>query len=118
MSANAWRLKRVIQCAKCPWRTTTDPREIPNGYCERKHAALAVTIAEPGDVRALFSSGPQRAMACHEDHDAHCIGWLKNQIGAGNNIGLRMRMMSCENSDQIRVIGEQHETFEETLPQD
>lgn len=34
------------QCAKCPWKKSTDPRTIPNGYSETKHAALAGTIAE------------------------------------------------------------------------
>lgn len=55
-------------------------------------------------------------MACHEIHDAHCIGWLMNQLGSGNNIGLRIQMISCENAGKIRLKGEQHATFEETLP--
>lgn len=55
-------------------------------------------------------------MACHETHDAHCIGWVVNQVGSGNNIGLRIRMMSCENYGSIKLQGEQHQTFEETLP--
>jgi len=57
-------------------------------------------------------------MACHEDHEAHCIGWLMNQIGPGNNLGLRIRLTTCENARDIKLIGEQHETFEDTLPQD
>lgn len=28
------KLNREIQCAKCPWRKSTNPRLIPNGYCE------------------------------------------------------------------------------------
>ncbi len=107
-----WKLKRTAQCAKCPWLVDTDPRDIPNGYCEEKHRALACTIAEPADLR--FGEAP--AMACHEIHDAHCIGWLVNQIGPGNNIGLRLRMMSCGNGKSIRLRGEQHERFEDTLP--
>lgn len=109
-----WKLKRVNQCTKCPWRIDTDPNEIPNGYSVELHRALADTIAEPG---ALRSTG--RVFACHE-HDAdekvHCVGWLVNQLGPGNNIGLRMQMISCENARAIRVHGEQHETFEDTLP--
>jgi len=50
------------------------------------------------------------------DEPSHCVGWLMNQLGPGNNIGLRMRMMSCENAKKIRLRGEQHETFEDTLP--
>lgn len=34
----------------------------------------------------------------------------------GNNIGLRIRMMHCENAKSIRLRGEQHLTFEDTLP--
>lgn len=55
-------------------------------------------------------------MACHEMDNAYCIGWLVNQIGRGNNIGLRIRMISCENARLIKLRGEQHATFEETLP--
>src|SRR3954468_218997 len=87
-----WKLKRTHQCEKCPWRVETDPYDIPNGYDPEKHRALANTIAEPGSLRDTGG-----VMACHETDDAHCIGWLVNQLGPGNNIGLRMRMMSCEN---------------------
>lgn len=110
--AEQWKLKRTAQCSKCPWRIDVDPYDIPNGYCETKHRNLKSTIAEPGGLNL----GSTKAMACHETHDAHCVGWLVNQIGPGNNIGLRIRMMSCENAKQIRVTGEQHETFEDTLP--
>lgn len=109
----AWKLKRTKQCEKCPWRVEVDPREIPNGYDEAKHRALEKTIAIPGDIR-----GSGYAMACHETHDAHCIGWLVNQVGPGNNIGLRIRMMSCENAKFIKLRGEQHERFEDTLPKE
>lgn len=109
-----WKLKRTAQCAKCPWIADVDPHEIPNGYCETKHRALESTIAKPGDFATAF--GAQRVMACHETHDAHCVGWLVNQLGPGNNIGMRLRMMTCENARAIRLRGEQHQTFEETLP--
>jgi hypothetical protein len=108
---NPWKLKRTRQCKKCPWRIETNPHDIPNGYSETKHRALESTIAKPGDIR-----GSVAAMACHETHDAHCIGWLVNQGGPGNNIGLRIRMISCENAKAIRLRGEQHECFEDTLP--
>ncbi len=108
-----WKLKRTMQCSLCPWRVETDPHDIPNGYCETKHRALERTIAKPSD--GLM--GPLYAMACHEtDDDAHCIGWLMNQLGPGNNIGLRMRMIYCDNAKAIRLRGEQHATFEDTLP--
>lgn len=108
----SWRLKRTKQCAKCPWRVDVDPFDIPNGYCPTKHAALEKTIAKD----PISSISGTAAMACHEMHDAHCVGWLVNQIGPGNNIGLRMRMMTCENARNIKLVGEQHERFEDTLP--
>ncbi len=106
------KLKRTTQCAKCPWRKDVDPRDIPNGYCEKKHRGLEATIAEPGRVNV----GTLNVMACHETHDAHCIGWLVNQLGPGNNIGLRLQMVRCENSSKIKTVGEQHERFEDTIP--
>jgi uncharacterized protein DUF6283 len=109
---SGWKLKRVHQCEKCPWRVDVDPHDIPNGYSEDRHRALDKTIAKPSD--GLL--GPAHAMACHETQAAHCVGWLVNQLGSGNNIGLRLRMMSCENAKSIKLRGEQHETFEDTLP--
>lgn len=112
--SNEWKLKRTAQCKKCPWIVGVNPHDIPNGYCEHKHAALESTIAKPASLPNL--NEPLSAMACHETDDAHCIGWLDNQLGRGNNIGLRLRMMSCTNRDSIRLRGEQHKTFEDTLP--
>lgn len=106
-----WKLKRTVQCELCPWRVDVDPFDIPNGYDPERHAALKATIADPG---SLQDTG--RVFACHELDEAHCIGWLVNQLGQGNNIPLRIRMMSCENAKKIRLRGEQHETFEDTLP--
>lgn len=112
--ADKWKLKRTAQCAKCPWRKDVDPYDIPNGYCETKHRGLASTIAKSGDLSGALDT--LNAMACHETDDAHCVGWLMNQVGPGNNIGLRLRLMTCENIGKVRLVGEQHETFEDTLP--
>jgi hypothetical protein len=112
----SWRLRRTTQCAQCPWRKDVNPRDIPNGYDVRKHAALASTIAREGDLSGL-ASRELRVMACHESHRDHCLGWLMHQLGPGNNIPLRIAMMGCENAGQVRLIGEQWQTFEETLPQ-
>lgn len=65
----AWRLQRTAQCAKCPWIKGVDPHQIPGGYCETRHRALAGTIAAPGEIPDL--AGPLRVMACHETHAAH-----------------------------------------------
>ncbi|RAH97843.1 hypothetical protein DLJ53_28850 [Acuticoccus sediminis] len=112
-----FKLKRLRQCEKCPWKLSTDPREIPHGYEESLHRDLAHTIATPGTVSF---GGPLRNMACHEHppgEDAHCVGWLANQLGPGNNIALRIAMTRCENVGAIQLDGPQHERFEDTLPQ-
>lgn len=105
----------LTQCGKCPWRKDVDPHDIPDGYCERKHAELKDAIADPGYIDLL---GPLRIMACHESSvgkERPCVGWLINQLGPGNNIALRLWAR-----DNIKVaprtIGEQHERFEDTLP--
>jgi len=110
----SWKLKRVRQCDKCPWKVSTNPHDIPKGYSEELHRALECTIAEPG---ALDGTGD--VMACHEHppgEEAHCVGWLMNQIGSGNNIPLRLQVMSCENIDAVVLEGPQHARFEDTLP--
>lgn len=112
-----WKLKRVRQCAKCPWKVSTDPHEIPKGYSEEKHRGLAATIADPGAFNPAEAT--LRAMACHEHppgDEAHCVGWLAHQLGPGNNIALRLQMLSCENIRDLKLDGEQHERFEDTLP--
>lgn len=111
----SWKLKRTAQCAKCPWRVDVDPRDIPNGYCEQKHRDLDKTIAKPADLESLLSK-EIHSMACHETDEAHCVGWLDNQPGPGNNLAIRLRMLSCSNSGAIRLQGDQHQTFEATLP--
>lgn len=106
------KLGRTKQCEKCPWRKDVDPHDIPNGYSVERHKALSSTINSGMDTL----SGDLHIMACHELHETPCIGWLVNQIGPGNNFGLRMQMSKCENFDRIELVGEQHETFEDTLP--
>lgn len=111
-----WTLKRTAQCQKCPWIKGSDPREIPNGYCETRHRELASTIARAADLGDLHTT-TLHVMACHETENAHCVGWLMNQLGPGNNIAMRLRMRSCDNASKLRLRGEQHATFEETLPE-
>lgn len=74
-----WKLKRVRQCGKCPWKVSTDPHDIPHGYCEKKHANLASTIAEPGSLRGLggmrlYLADPERTsfLCDHRAAPAHC----------------------------------------------
>lgn len=110
------KLKRTKQCDKCPWRVDVDPNDIPNGYCPTKHANLSSTIAKPGDL-SFLGGGAMEVMACHETHEAHCVGWLANQLGPGNNIGLRLAMRNCDNIGKLKLVGEQHRRFEDTLPE-
>ncbi len=118
-----WKLKRTTQCAKCPWRVDVDPHDIPDGYSVEQHRALVGTIAPPPgeQVPGLFEARPIRVMSCHEHtlaEEVECIGWLSNQMGPGNNIQLRMKLMDCENFRQLQTVGEQHQRFEDTLPAD
>lgn len=105
---------RITQCKTCPWRTDCDPlKDIPNGYSMDLHRGLACTIAEPG---ALFE--PRIAMACHYSpvgEERPCAGWLHHQIGPGNNIAARMAVMRGLLPVPV-VDGDQHPTFEDTLP--
>ncbi len=113
-----FKLTRTKQCAKCPWKVSTNPHDIPDGYCKVKHGNLKSTIAKPGDLSNL-GSATLNVMACHHSKDGqeqHCVGWLNNQLGVGNNIMLRMQMMNCENIKDLKTVGEQHERFEDTLP--
>lgn len=110
-----FKLSRTKQCAKCPWKKSTNPYDIPDGYDVEKHKNLACTIAKDTNP---FATNLQ-AMACHhstEDNMQYCVGWLVNQLGRGNNIPLRLKMMKCENARDIQTYGEQHERFEDTLP--
>ena len=115
MARKTWSLKRTAQCAKYPWRKDVNPHDIPNGYSVEKHKALDHTISREASIEQMLS-GELHIMACHETEDAHCVGWLVNQMGPGNNLGLRMALLSCDNYGRIRLRGEQHETFEDTLP--
>lgn len=113
-----WQLKRTKQCKLCPWRTDVDPHDIPNGYDEQKHCNLKGTINRQEDAASIVKAigSPLRIMACHEMHQAHCIGWLINQLGEGNNVALRFHMMDCTNFGEVETVGEQHQKFEDTLP--
>jgi len=100
------------QCKACPWKVSTVPeRDIPNGYCATKHAKLRRTIArDPAHVG--------HAMACHETpvgRERPCVGWVVNQLGPGNNIILRL-LARDGRFNAMELDGEQHETFEDTLP--
>lgn len=103
------------QCKKCPWRVDVDPHDIPDGYCETKHAALSGTIARGLSIGLT----DLRMMACHETpvgKERPCVGWLHNQLGPGNNIALRLWAIRNLRNEKLELVGEQHATFEDTLP--
>lgn len=103
------------QCAKCPWKKGVNPRDIPNEYCETKHADLKKTIAKPG----VFTSGSLRMMACHETpvgNELPCVGWMIHQLGPGNNLPFRLAVMQGKFDINVATVGPQHERFEDTLP--
>lgn len=116
MSSDNWKLKRTVQCAKCPWKKSTNPFDIPGGYDVSLHRALEErTIAKDSSP---FGVGV--AMGCHESppgDEVHCVGWLHNQMGEGNNIPLRLALFSCENVSEVKVVGEQHSVFSDTIPE-
>lgn len=103
------------QCTHCPWKVSTVPaRDIPDGYSRAKHCALKKTIAKPGELRP----GSPTIMACHESQPGHqtpCVGWVVNQLGVGNNIGLRLQALRDERFQNCQTEGPQHQRFEDTL---
>lgn len=110
--------RRRRQCAKCPWKVGTNPHEIPNEYCEKKHRALSRTIAEPGSLAGIADQ-EMRIMACHETGGRRvlpCVGWLAHQLGPGNNIALRIAVLEGKIDTNFETVGDQHERFEDTLP--
>lgn len=109
----------VKQCKSCPWRIDCIPdRDIPN-YRRGLHEGLTNTIAK-GDGSDFFkalSCSTQHAMACHYSKPGEefpCAGWLSNQLGPGNNIGVRLAVMTGR-MPRPEIDGPQHETFEQTL---
>lgn len=113
-----WTLKRTKQCAKCPWKKKTNPHEIPNGYTVENHRNLANTIATD-PIGLQLTRDEINVMSCHESNNEdqeYCVGWLMNQLGPGNNIAMRLKMMSCANSKDLELFGEQHACFADTLP--
>lgn len=110
-----WKLKRTVQCSKCPFKRCVNPFDIPDGYSIERHKDLQNTIAT--DKSPI--SNTIQVMACHNstsNNMQHCIGWLHNQLGVGNNIALRLHVRSCENIGDMQIVGEQYDKFEDTIP--
>lgn len=108
--ARHFRLKK--QCKSCPWRVECDPENDIPRYEHEWHEGLLKTCIGP-KASAL--------MQCHQSTDDEplaCVGWIHNQVGPGNNFLLR-RILSRlpEDLGPFEVDGEQHERFEDTLPE-
>lgn len=105
---------KINQCKSCPWRVDCDPMtDIPN-YVPNIHCNLDKTIQS--GLGTLFQK-ERHIMACHYSKPGEefpCAGWLHNQIGPGNNLGVRLLVMTGKMSPPV-VDGLQYETFEETL---
>lgn len=106
----------VTQCKSCPWKQDCVPdKDIPNGYSVTLHKNLANTIQS--GLGSLFTD-QRRVMACHYSkigEEFPCAGWLHNQLGVGNNIGVRLAVMQGV-LPVPEIAGPQHERFEDTLP--
>ena len=106
------------QCAKCPWKVGVDPYEIPGGYCATKHKGLESTVAKEASLEGLGRL--LHVMACHEStvgREIPCVGWIDNQLNEGNNLPLRLAVASGRVDANYELVGEQHKTFEDTLPE-
>lgn len=103
----------VRQCKSCPWRVDCVPdRDIP-GYRRELHQGLTCTIASGLDLQP-----GAHAMACHyskRGEEFACAGWLYNQLGIGNNLGVRLAVRFGR-LPWPDVEGDQHERFEDTIP--
>ena len=63
--------------------------------------------------------GTQHLQQCHETQDADplpCVGWLYHQLGVGQNLALRMMVITGEIDANVEIDGAQHERIEDTLP--
>ena len=102
------------QCRTCPWRVGCVPeRDIPR-YDRRLAENLACTIRSGMETLA---GGPRHAMARHHSepgNERYCAGWLANQLGAGNNFGLRLQVL-LGRVPSPEIDGSQHERYEDTL---
>ena len=112
-----WKLNQTKQCETCPWRVDSKVINIPN-YCPELHQDLQQTITDDKDTIEQLYDDTLRIMLCHwskENNPSYCVGWLHNQLGTGNNIQLRIKFMTCENGDELEVIGEQVKSFKDTF---
>lgn len=104
-------MKMVKQCESCPWRVDVKPsRDVPNfgpGIYDRMQASLRTGLESMAEKTRLV-------MECHNGKrgaNRPCAGWLHHQIGVGNNLGVRLAVMTGR-SPVPKIDGEQHENLE------
>ncbi len=107
--------KKLHQCKSCPWHVTCAPeKDIPN-YDKKLAEGLTRTIRSGVET---LTERTRYVMACHYSKpgaEFACAGWLNHQIGSGNNIAVRLAVMSGQMPVPV-VDGDQHENYEDTLP--
>lgn len=116
----ACKSKTITQCTTCPWKVGCVPeRDIPNYQLDLAKKLDRTIAASPEDsLRAALSGDGLQSMACHyskSGEEIPCAGWIHNQLGPGNNIAVRLRVMGGH-LPIPKVDGDQHERYEDTLP--
>ena len=110
-------VETVVQCRSCPWRVACVPdKDIPR-YDRELAKGLTRTIQS--GIASMFQK-ERHVMACHYSKPGEefaCAGWLHNQIGVGNNLGVRIAVMTGHHPVPV-IDGDQHESYEDTLPCD
>jgi hypothetical protein len=102
------------QCKNCPWKESVNPADIPNGFDYKSHKKLIESQPKEFEITDKLS-----VMACHNSNDndqMFCVGYLHNQLGVGNNISLRLKMLFCDNVSEIEVYGKQRKSLTEVKP--
>lgn len=109
------KLQRTKQCKNCPWKLSVNPADIPNGFDYDSHKRILENAPKEGQIYVE----KLHIMSCHNSNDndeMFCIGWLKNQLGSGNNIPLRIKMMNYSNVSKIKTFGKQKADFKLVKP--
>lgn len=102
------------QCRRCPWKTSTG-RNIPNGFAHDARELVQRMVARS----ASLIDSHEIAQQCHEtldDDPLPCVGWLVNQLGPGNNLPLRLRVMLGQVDANVVTVGPQHRRIEDIVP--
>lgn len=109
--ASTKKLIRTKQCDSCPWKKGIMPEDITQGFDLEYYQGVREQFQASG-LESIHKQHKQ--MACHMHPDSNptpCVGWLINQAGIGNNLFIRLQLMQVENSCDLQVDGEQHNSI-------